>query len=931
MKLKRVDSQTCTQTGSSWLRSMNPNLARRKFLGAAGLGLGLAALGPALAREAKAASPTASGSPVTQVKTICGNCAVGCGFIGQVQNGVWISQEPWYEHPINAGSLCSKGAGAREHVVNEHRLRYPMKLEGGKWKRLSWDQAMGEITDKLKGIREKYGPEALMILGSAHHTNETGYALRKFAAFWGSNNLDHQARICHSTTVAGLANVWGYGAMTNSMNDIRNSKAIFVIGENICESHPIAMQHVLHAKEINKAPVIVVDPRFSKTAAFADLYVQQRQGTDVALIYGMVNVILQNGWEDKKMIADRTYGFEDLKKELERYDLDTVADVTGVPKDTIFKMAKLMADHRPSTVIWAMGGTQHSNGTSVVRSYCVLQLVLGNMGKSGGGTNVFRGHDNVQGATDIGVLSDSLPGYYGLGEGAWKHWANVWGVDPAYLQSRFKDKALMERPGFTVARWYEGVLMDPKELGQDVNLHAAIFWGHSTNSISQMDRVKRALEKIDLVVDIDPFVSNTAVLPDRTDNVYILPAATVYEQRGSVTNSNRDVQWRNQIVKPVFEAHTDLDIMWDFAERLGFAKEFAKNQKKAWGKDTLVEDVAAEWALGMLSIGMIGQTVERMQRQQQWAKVFDRDTKKAMSGPVKGEQWGLPWPCWNEKHPGTQILYDVDLPVAQGGLGFRARWGKEAPDGKSMLAGKGAAPVGSSIKGGYDEAKGWGTDLSRKAIEESLAKGLAPFGNGRARINAWNIKDDPVPKHREPIHTPRPDLITKWPTYDDVKDLYRVPTLYKSLQKPEWAKQYPVVLNTGRQVEFEGGGSAERNCWWLVELQPEMYAEIHPAFAVQNGIKHGDWMWIESPEDQDEKPSRVKVKAKVTKRVPPGMVFLPFHWGGSFEGKSMAGKFPQGQVPYGIGESANVVTNYGYDRVTQMQETKGGLCRIMKA
>lgn len=333
----------------------------------------------------------------------------------------------------------------------------------------------------------------------------------------------------------------------------------------------------------------------------------------------------------------------------------------------------------------------------------------------------------------------------------------------------------------------------------------------------------------------------------------------------------------------------------------------------------------------MRSIGMIGQTVARMKRQQEWAHVFDIRTKIAQSGPVKGEQWGLPWPCWTDKHPGSHILYRMDIPVAQGGLGFRARWGKEAPDGKSMLAAKGAAPVGSSIKGGYDAAAGYGTDLTGKPIAEALAKGLAPLGNGRARINAWNLKDDPVPKHREPIHSPRPDLIVKWPTYDDVKNHYRVPTLYKSLQKADWAAKYPVILNSGRQVEFEGNGDSERNCWWLVELQPEMYAEIHPQMAAKYGISHGDWMWIESPEDLDDKPSRVKVKARVSRRVTPNMVFLPFHWAGSFEGKSLAAKFPEGHIPFGVGESANVVTNYGYDRITQMQETKGGLCRIVKA
>ena len=266
-----------------------------------------------------------------QVKTICGNCAVGCGFVGEVQDGVWVSQEPWFEHPINLGSLCSKGAAAREHVISEKRLRYPMKRVNGQWQRLSWDQAMSEIVAKLQEIREQHGPDALMLLGSAHHNNETAYALRKFAAFWGSNNIDHQARICHSTTVAGLANVWGYGAMTNSMNDIRHSRSIMIIGENVCTSHPIAMQHILTAKEVNRAQVIVVDPRFSKTAAFANQYARIRSGTDVAFIYGLIHIILKNGWEDKRMLNERTYGLQALVDEVAKFDPDTVENITGVP------------------------------------------------------------------------------------------------------------------------------------------------------------------------------------------------------------------------------------------------------------------------------------------------------------------------------------------------------------------------------------------------------------------------------------------------------------------------------------------------------------------------------------------------------------------------------------------------------------------------
>jgi formate dehydrogenase major subunit len=191
MKLRKVTPGSGAHAKSAW-RALNPDVGRRGFLTAAGVGLGAAALAPSLVRTAKAQGEAPK---LKQVKTICSNCATGCGFIGEVQNEVWVGQEPWFEHPINQGSLCSKGAAAREHVISDKRLRYPMKLEGGKWKRISWDTAMSEISGKLQAIREKHGPDALMILGSAHHNNEMCYALRKFSGFWGSNNVDHQARI----------------------------------------------------------------------------------------------------------------------------------------------------------------------------------------------------------------------------------------------------------------------------------------------------------------------------------------------------------------------------------------------------------------------------------------------------------------------------------------------------------------------------------------------------------------------------------------------------------------------------------------------------------------------------------------------------------------------------------------------------------------
>ena len=236
--------------------------------------------------------------------------SVGCGIIAEVQNGVWTGQEPAFDHPFNLGAHCAKGAAVREHGHGERRLKYPMKLVDGKWQRLSWDQAINEVGDKMLALRKKYGPDSIFMTGGSKHNNEQAYLQRKFFAFWGSNNVDHQARICHSTTVAGTAAQYGYGAMTNSYNDQHNCKSMLFIGSNAAEAHPVAMQHILRGKE-NGAKMIVVDPRFTRTAAHADYYVRIRSGTDTAFMWGVLWHIFENGWEDKQFIAQRVYGMDD--------------------------------------------------------------------------------------------------------------------------------------------------------------------------------------------------------------------------------------------------------------------------------------------------------------------------------------------------------------------------------------------------------------------------------------------------------------------------------------------------------------------------------------------------------------------------------------------------------------------------------------------
>jgi formate dehydrogenase major subunit len=948
---------TPTITSAGGGQAMN----RRDFLRNSGLMAGGVAMAsgfaPGMMKRAQASEMEAAG--VSKIKTICTHCSVGCGIVAEVQNGVWSGQEPAFDHPFSHGAHCAKGASVREHGHGERRLKYPTKLVGGKWKRISWEQAINEIGDKMLQIREQSGPDSVYWLGSAKFNNEQAYLFRKFAALWGTNNVDHQARICHSTTVAGVANTWGYGAMTNSYNDIHNSKAMLIIGGNPAEAHPVSLQHLFKAKEENNAPLIVIDPRFTRTAAHADHFLRIRPGTDVPIIWGMLWHIFKNGWEDKEFIRQRVYGMDQVQKEVAKWTPDEVERVCGVPENQVYAAAKAMADNRPGTFIWCMGGTQHTIGNNNTRAYCAFQLALGNMGREGGGTNIFRGHDNVQGATDFCILSHSLPGYYGLSAGAWKHWSKVWDVDYDWVAGRFdqasyekkgdKDIPVMNTKGIPVSRWIDGVLEDKANVAQKDNIRAMVLWGHAPNSQTRGKEMKAAMEKLDTMIIIDPYPTVSAVMHDRTDGVYLLPACTQFETYGSVTASNRSLQWRDKVIDPLFESMPDHTIMYRFAKKLGFADELTKHIKVE-NDEPLIEDITREFNKGMWTIGYTGQSPERMKKQQQNWGSFDYTSLLAEGGPCDGEYYGLPWPCWGTAemgHPGTPNLYDTSKPVADGGLNFRARFGVEH-NGDNLLA-EGSYPVGNEIKNGHPEftdkllkklgwwndlseeekqlaeGKNWKTDRSGGIQRVAIKHGCAPFGNAKARVMVWTFPD-PVPIHREPLYTSRRDLVEKYPTYEDRKSFYRLPTRYASIQAKDYSKDYPIILTSGRLVEYEGGGDETRSNPWLAELQQDMFVEMHPRDANNAGVKDGDDVWVEGAEG-----AKVKVKAMVTRRVAAGVAFMPFHFGGHFEGKDLRDKYPEGSDPYVLGEACNTAMTYGYDSVTQMQETKCSLCRISKA
>ncbi|AFI04573.1 NAD-dependent formate dehydrogenase subunit alpha [Helicobacter cetorum MIT 00-7128] len=744
--------------------------------------------------------------------------------------------------------------------------------------------------------------------------------------------------------------------MTNHFGDIvGHSKAILMIGLNSAVSNPIGFKHILQAKDRNNAKLIVIDPVFTKSAAKADIYVRIRSGTDIAFIYGMLHLIFKHGWEDKEVIRTRAYGIDAIKKEAMCYNPEVVEDITGVKKELLYQVTELFARTKPATLLWALGITQHSVGSSNTRILSILQLVLGNMGKKGGGCNIVRGHDNVQGSTDMCCLADSLPAYYGLSEASWKYFAKCWGVSYEFLQKRFFSPEWMHKKGFSLSMFYQGILQEEKTYSTSP-IKGLWVQGNGISSLAHNTEIARAIDKLDLMVIAEPFLNEAAILSDKKDNIYILPIATQFENEGIVVATNRSAQWRSQVVKPLYESKLDHELMFLMAKKFGFYEEYTKalmcdfdsNGELVKTRDSFdfAIDACKEMARTLKVIGLGGWTPERLKAQQENWHMFDYLTLEG-KGSMKGQFYGLPWPAWTSKHPGTPILYDVSVPTKEGGMGFRNRFGLEH-NGHDLLADKSVSIKGSHIKGGYPEltkaniekvlgiklsehekkimGENWKVDTSGLIQKYADEKGVCVYGNARARAIVWQF-DDKIPKHREPLHSPRPDLAKKYPTFKDQKNNFRVDVRYISEQtKQEWVKDFPIIVASMRLVNLSGAGMLERTSKYLSHITPEMFCHIHPDLALNHSIKDGDMMWIHSPQG-----TKIKVKAIHSYSVTADRICMPYSFAGILQGVDLSHRYPKGTKPYTIGESSNTITNYGFDPVTQIPEFNAGLCRIEKA
>ena len=441
----------------------------------------------------------------------------------------------------------------------------------------------------------------------------------------------------------------------------------------------------------------------------------------------------------------------------------------------------------------------------------------------------------------------------------------------------------MNTPGIPSTRWFDATLYDKKDVGQKDNIKCMFVMGHGGNTVTRMPQAQKGIEKLELLVVCDPHPTTWAALaPERKNGTYLLPIATSYETNGSRTASNRALQWGEQIVKPIFESKDDNEVMYLLAKKLGFADLMFKNIKVTNNLPS-PEDMLREINRGGFSTGYCGQSPERLKSHMANQKDFDMLTQKANVGPNKGDYYGLPWPCWGTpefKHPGTPLLYNTNLSIKEGGGTFRARFGLEReetlPDGskrKVSLLGNGYYSKDSEIKDGYPEftlgvlkklgwdkdltaaelavinkvnpttpdAVSWSIDLSGGIQRVAIEHGCIPYGNGKARANAFGLPDA-IPTHREPIYTPKPELVAKYPTLPNAKQ-FRMPNIGFDVQKAAVdkgiAKQFPLILSSGRLVEYEGGGEETRSNKWLAELQQDMFIEINPADAAERGIKDG--------------------------------------------------------------------------------------------
>ena len=480
------------------------------------------------------------------VLTTCPYCGTGCGLHLQVLDQQLVGTLPAKNHVIGDGGLCIKGWNAHVFVNHPDRLKKPLVRKNGKLEETTWDEALQVVADKLGEVKRQ-NPDSIAFLSSAKCTNEENYLLQKFArVVIGTNNIDHCARLCHAPSVTGLAGSFGSGAMTNSIPEFETDTNCFlIIGSNTSETHPLIGTHILKGKK-RGAKVIVLDPRQTQIGHWADIFHTFRPGSDVAIFNALMNVIISEGLEDKEFIAERTENYEALKTLVAEYTPEKVAEISGVPADTLREIARTYAQNKPAAIVYAMGITQHTTGTDNVRSTSNLAMLCGNVGIPGSGVNPLRGQNNVQGACDLGALPNVYSGYQVVtSEEVQKKFLEAWG------------SAGPLKVGLTVTEMLHAA--------GEGEVRALFVMGENPMvSDPDLNHVRQCLENTEFLVVQDIFLTETAQLAH-----VVLPGASFAEKNGTFTNTERRVQRVRKAIEPVGEAKEDWVIICELAKKMG--------------------------------------------------------------------------------------------------------------------------------------------------------------------------------------------------------------------------------------------------------------------------------------------------------------------------------------------------------------------------
>ena len=568
------------------------------------------------------------GEPDTKVRTTCGYCGVGCQFDLNVKDDKIVRVTSTEDAPVNGMSLCVKGRYGYDFVHHPGRLRGPKVrqylLDGvaasqrpadrGPWVDVSWSDVFGIVARKFADVMATAGPAAFGVMSSAKCTNEENYLMQKFARqVLATNNVDHCARLCHSSTVAGLAMAMGSGAMTNSMDDIaRFAEAILITGSNTTEQHPV-FGAMLRQAALRGTKIVVADPRAIDIAEFAEIHLRQLPGTDVALINGLMNVAIERAWIDREFVESRCEGVEELIETVASYTPDRVAKITGVDRQDFERAAELLCKATPMAVIWSMGITQHTTGVSNVLSLANLQMLLGNMGIPGGGVNPLRGQNNVQGACDLGALPNVYPGYQRVDDAvAREKFHAAWELSDSLSAD--------EKPGLTVTEMIEaagtGHIRSLYILGEDPAM-----------TEPDSNHARACLSTAEFVVLQEIFESETAAYAD-----VLLPGASFAEKNGTFTNTERRVQPVRQAIPPLGDARGDWQITSQLALRL--LSDQDRRPRGEWADWKYASPAEVLHEINALTPSYAGITPERVER---------------------GER--LQWPVPHHEHPGTPILH----------------------------------------------------------------------------------------------------------------------------------------------------------------------------------------------------------------------------------------------------------------------------------